>query len=171
MAMRKNPKIPASWYTAKGALIGTALAVAGAWVAVRVGGISAFAIGVPFVACAASVPIIVFFDWALGRGQRAYRFGTGRQDIWGYQGHDIRGLVDDGKTWVSLGDCEMASGLDLSTGLKTIPMSRRRLDDVKGLVLDMPSMIKVLDACGQDFAKVNRLRMFLERTVWKVRRG
>ena len=166
-----TPRLPASWYTLKGAVIATLLALGATWLAGHIGGALGVMMGLPIIAGALAVPIIVLLEWITGRGQRAYRFGTGRQDAWGYLGHTIRGQVDGQTIWLSVVDCETASGLNLSSGLKSVPTSGKRRDDVKGIMLDMPSMIRVLGQCTDDLTQASRFRAFLERTVWKTRRG
>jgi hypothetical protein len=169
-----GPRIPTTWFSPKGAALGALAAGGGGWLAIKFLGVAWVVLLSPVLAFFATIPIVTIFSWAAGRGQRAYRFGTGRQEVWGYCGHSVRGIEDPaGMIWISVSDCESASGLDLSRGLKRVPASRRREEDVLGLVLDMPSMLKVLDGCGedQDFSRVARLQTFLERSVWRTRKG
>jgi predicted membrane chloride channel (bestrophin family) len=167
----RAPRLPASWFTPKGAVIGTVLSLVGLWLVANFLGPFGLILTAPFLAVPAALPVIVFLGWATGRGQRAYRFGTGRQHVWGYLGHDIRGLEDERGTWLSVVDCEAASGLDLMSALRFVPSSNHRNDEVKGLLLNMPSMVRLLDACQGDFSRVARFRVFLEREVWKTKRG
>jgi hypothetical protein len=165
-----TPSLPASCYTPQGALIGATLSGGVFWLGVKLGPL-AFVLLSPFIAFPAAVPILVVLDWAFGRGQRAYRFGTGRQANWGYLGHTLRGAIEGQDIWLSLADCEAATSLALSKGLKAVPSSRRRKDDVRGLMLDRASMLRVIDACGEDMFALNRFRLFLERSVWMTRKG
>ena len=165
------PKIPNSWFTPKGAVTGGLLSVGGVYFAIRSDDANVMLLMAPLVAGSASIAIIVFFAWLTGHGQRAYRFGRGRQDVWGYLGHNIRGIVDGEDIWISLADCEIASGLKLGRLLGLVHPRRQRVDGIRGVMVDRAGMIKILEACNQDFSNVNRLRVFLEREVWATRRG
>jgi hypothetical protein len=165
-----SPRLPESFYSPKGALIGASLSGGFLWLGVSLGGLGLVLLS-PLIAFPAAVPILVLLDWAVGPGQRAFLHGTGRQEIWGYLGHTIRGVVEEESIWLSLTDCEVATGLALSKGLKAIPSSRRRTDDLRGVILDRSSMLRVLNACGEDMFALNRFRLFLERSVWMTRKG
>lgn len=127
----------------------------------------------PAVASPLSLAIVVFVSWLLGTGRRGYLYGTGRQLCWGYLGHTIRGHKDEAaKLWVSLSDCHSASGIDLLARLDRIADSHKQKDDVKGWLVTQAGMSRVLDSLrGGDFFLAHKLRLFLEREVWQVRRG
>lgn len=169
--MKKAPHIPLSWYSAKGAVGGAAVAALAFWLGYRFDGPVGILLFLPVGAAGIALALLVSLNWLGGRGQRSYRFGKGRQEIWGYCGQNIRGIVDERGIWISLTDCELATGLDLAAGLKCLASSRQRHDDVRGILLDHTAMLKVLDGCGADAFGRARLRLFLERSVWQTRRG
>lgn len=113
-----------------------------------------------------------FTAWLLGPARRGYLRGTGRQACWAYLGYTIRGDWDDvGQLWISLTDCHHASGLDLLTRLDRVHNTEKRNDGVKGWLLTQVGMTQLFDSLRGDPFPIHKLRLFLEREVWRTRRG
>lgn len=126
----------------------------------------------PLVASPLAVAIVAFAAWLLGTGRRSYLYGTGKQACWGYLGHTIRGQEDEtGQIWVSLTDCHHASGLDLLKRLDRIASADKQKNSVKGWLVTPSGMTRLLDNLGGDPFPIHKLRLFLEREVWRTRRG
>jgi hypothetical protein len=126
----------------------------------------------PPLAALLSITIVTISAWLCGPAIRAYVHGTGRQSNWGYLGHTVRGETDfDGKLWVSLNDCQSASGIPLVNELRWIPERHKRKDRRKGWLVDQAGTYRALETCKEDPSAQNKLRLFLEREVWQTRRG
>lgn len=130
----------------------------------------------PAVAMPLAFTIVIFLGWVLGPGLRTWIHGKGRQANWGYLGHTLRGEIDtNGVIWISLNDCQAASGLPLLGAYDRISDRHRVKHRDKGWLISQTGMarfLKSLDGETEfDSFQVGKLRLFLEREVWKTRRG
>jgi hypothetical protein len=127
----------------------------------------------PMLAAVLSLALVsVILPWLLGPARRGYLHGTGKQACWAYLGHTIRGDWDKtGKLWISLTDCHHASGLDLLARLDRVATADKRKNGAKGWLLTEAGMSRLLDSLRGDPFPIHKLRLFLEREVWRRRQG
>ena len=126
----------------------------------------------PFYALPLSVPILAYLSWLIGPRLRIYLHGGGHQHNWGYRSFTIRGEMDDnGCLWVSLSDCQLASDLPLEQRLDRAKASDKREDPVKGWLVTESGMRRVIDSVRGEITEINKLRLFLDREVWRTRAG
>ena len=119
-----------------------------------------------------SIGIVVFLSWVFGPWLRARLVGEGRQETWGYLGYTLRGMrSEDGRLWVSLRDCAMASDLALEGREEFLPAREKLMHPERGWMVDEAGMQRVLAGEGLDPVRRSHLRLFLERNVWRSRRG
>ena len=124
------------------------------------------------VAGALALVVLVVLSWLAGDVQRTYRFGRGRQEVWGFHGHSIRGARDEeGVIWLSVDDCAQASGLDLQRRLSRVPPRRRARHRLAGVLLAPADLREVVRLSAGDSAAVSRFLAFLEREVWRAAGG
>lgn len=125
----------------------------------------------PALAVFISITFVTVIAWLLGPIRRAYLHGAGRQSNWGYLGHTVRGETDaEGAHWISLEDCQKASGIPLFKELCWIPESQKRSGGHEGWLVNQAGMRRVLNISKEDQFALNKLRLFLEREVWQNRR-
>ena len=119
-----------------------------------------------------AIGAVVFLSWLLGPFLRGRLVGAGRQETWGYLGYTLRGTrSEDGRLWISIRDCAMASGLALE-GRESIVPSREKMEHPeRGWMVDEAGMKRVLAGDGLDPSRCNHLQLFLSRNVWRSRRG
>jgi hypothetical protein len=119
-----------------------------------------------------SIGVVVFLWWLFGPWLRSRLVGEGRQETWGYLGHTLRGTQsEDGRLWISLRDCEMASGLALEARERLVPAREKLKHAERGWMVDETGMKRVLAGTELDPLRCNHLLLFLERNVWRSHRG
>ncbi len=158
--------------TPRTATIATAIAATLRAIVVSIGDPFLIIFTSPTVAGFASVGIVTALAWLFGPALRATIHGRGRQAVWGFCGHEIRGeFDDDGTPWISVADCQSAGEIELLEHLPWVPERHKRRHRDKGWLLCQPGMRRLLEVTKSDEFAVTKFRLFLDREVWQTRRG